>query len=310
MLRYIASRLLQAAFLIVAITLAVFWILRATAGDPAKIANPVFARPDVVEQYRKMFGTDKPRLQQLWEFVSGIPHGNFGTSFRFQRPVFGLILDRLPATLALAGIALLIAVTTALVLGVLSARRPGSFIDWLAGTLAMFGQSAPAFWVGLMLIIFISVKGGWLPSGGLSNWEGLVLPAITVALATLPTELRVLRASMREVLQQDYVRAARAFGVPAWRIDFVYALRNAFLPLLTVIGVDMGYLLGGVIVTEVVFNYPGVGQLALMALQSRDYPLIQGITILTAGIFVLVNLLVDLLYGVVDPRIRLASQAE
>lgn len=309
MLRYIGSRLLQALILIMGITLTVFVILRLTSGDPAKIANPVFARQDVIQSYREMFGTDKPLLHQLWQFLQGIPSGDLGISFRYQQPVMELIGERLPATLKLAAVSLTMAIVAAVVLGVLSARYPRSPFAWVANVLSMLGQSAPTFWVGLMLITLFSVHLGWFPASGDTCWKSIVLPAVTVALATLPTQLRVLRASMREVLGQDYIGAARAFGVAETRISFVYALRNAFLPLLTVIGVDMGYTLGGVIVTETVFNYPGIGQLALTALDSRDYPLIQGITVVTAGIFVLVNLAVDLLYGLVDPRIRLAERA-
>ncbi len=309
MLRYIASRLAQALVLIAGITLAVFVILRLSSGDPAKIANPVFARQDVIQSYRELFGTDKPFTSQLWSFLSGAVHGDLGISFRYQQPVTDLILERLPATLLLAGISLALAVSLAVVLGVLSARYPRSPVAWVANAVSLLGQSLPTFWVALMLITIFSVNLGWFPASGDDGWKALVLPSITVAIATLPTELRVLRAGMREVLGQDYIGAARAFGIAEQRISFVYALRNASLPLLTVIGVDMGYTLGGVIVTETVFNYPGIGQLALTALDSRDYPLIQGITIITAGVFVLVNLGVDLLYGLVDPRIRLAERA-
>ena len=309
MLRYIGSRVAQALVLVAGITLAVFVILRLTSGDPAKIANPVFAREDVLQSYREMFGTDRSLPDQLWQFLSGIPNGDLGISFRYQQPVLELIGERLPATLKLAALSLVLAIVTAVVLGVLSARYPRSPFAWIANVLSMLGQSAPTFWVGLMLITIFSVHLGWFPASGDDGFEALILPAITVAFATLPTQLRVLRASMREVLSQDHVGAARAFGIGEGRIAFVYALRNAFLPLLTVIGVDMGYTLGGVIVTETVFNYPGIGQLALTAMDSRDYPLIQGITIVTAGIFVFVNLAVDLLYGLVDPRIRLAERA-
>lgn len=305
MVRYITARLAQALLLVSGITLSVFVILRLTSGDPAKIANPLFAREDVVEEYRKLFGTDRTLLDQLGTFLSGIPRGDLGSSFRYQEPVTDLIVQKLPATLMLAGLALTLSVVTAVVLGVLAARYPRSPVAWIANTLAMLGQSAPAFWVGLMLISVVSVQLGLLPASGFQSASSLVLPAITIALTTLPTQLRVLRASMTEVLGQEHVEAARAFGLPEWRINYVYALRNAALPLLTVVGVDIGYLLGGVIVVERVYDFPGIGQLALTALDSRDYPLIQGITIVTAGLFVLINLVVDLFYSVVDPRIRL-----
>ena len=305
MIRYIVLRSLQAFLLVVAITLVVFVILRVTAGDPARVRAPVFARPDVIEEYRKEFGTDKPIYEQLGTFVAGIPRGDLGDSFRYQKPVFDLIVERLPRTLQLAFAALVIATVTATVLGVLSARRPGSAVDRLSSLLAVAGQSAPVFWVGLVLIFFFSVRYTLFPAGGYGGWKSLVLPAVAVALSILPTELRVLRASMRTELQQDYVRTARASGLSERRINFIYALRNACLPLLTVIGIDVGYLLGGAIVAEVVFNMPGIGQLALEALNARDYPLVQGITIVTASIFVLMNLLIDILYLFVDPRIRL-----
>jgi ABC-type dipeptide/oligopeptide/nickel transport system permease component len=307
--RYVAFRVAQGLFLVVAITFAVFFILRISEGDPARIAAPMAANPDVINTYKREFGTDRPILSQLTTFLSGIPHGDFGTSFRYLQPVTSLIKERFPATLELALLALLLSVSLSVSLGVLSARRPGSIVDWISGTLAMFGQSAPSFWVGLLLVAFIAVRLGILPAGGNESPLSLVLPTLTVAVGLLPTELRVLRASMREVLGQDYIRAARAFGLPEWRINFVYALRNAVLPMMTLVGLDMGYLLGGVIVAEGVFNYNGIGQLALLALNSRDYPLIQGITVMTSSAFIGLNIVTDLLYSVVDPRVRIAQAA-
>lgn len=309
MFRYVVFRVGQGLFLVVAITFAVFFILRISEGDPARIAAPMAANPDVINTYKREFGTDRPILAQLTTFLSGIPHGDFGTSFRYLQPVTSLIKERFPATIELALLALLLSVSLAVSLGVMSARRPGSLVDWVSGTLAMFGQSAPSFWVGLLLAAFIAVRLGILPAGGNDSPLSLVLPTLTVAVGLLPTELRVLRASMREVLGQDYIRAARAFGLPEWRINFVYALRNAVLPMMTLVGLDMGFLLGGVIVAEGVFNYNGIGQLALLALNSRDYPLIQGITVLTSSVFIGLNIVTDLLYSVVDPRVRIAQTA-
>ena len=190
-------------------------------------------------------------------------------------------------------------------LGSLAAMKPRSGWAWLSSALAALGQSAPVFWSGAILVLVFAVGLRWLPSGGFTGPSSLVLPSIAVTLSILPTQLRVLRASMEASLKEEYIRTARAFGLRQSRITFVYALKNASLPLLTVIGVDIGYLLGGVIVAEVVFAYPGIGELALVALNARDYPLIQGITIVTASTFVVVNLLIDLVYGRIDPRIRL-----
>jgi len=298
-------RLLQSVVIVVLIAIAVFIVLRLSAGDPARIRAPVFARPDVIEQYRREFGTDRPLLEQLWSFLVGAVRGDFGLSFRFQAPVMELILVALPRTLLLACVSLVLSLAIAVGLGSLAALKPRSIWGWLSSALAAFGQSAPVFWSSAILVLVFAVGLRWLPSGGFTGPASLVLPAIAVMLSILPTQLRVLRASMESVLKEEYIRTANAFGIKPSRITFVYALKNACLPLLTVIGVDIGYLLGGVIVAEVVFAFPGIGELALVALNARDYPLIQGITIVTASTFVVVNLLIDLLYGRIDPRIRM-----
>ena len=287
------------------ITITVFIILRFSAGDPARIKAPVFARADVIEQYRRDFGTDRPVFEQLSTFVTNAVSGDLGVSFRYQAPVADLIWDTLPKTLALAGTALLISVSIAILLGSLAAQRPKSVWAVIASTVAIFGQSAPVFWTGSILVLIFAVTLGWLPAVGYTGFWSLILPAFAVMLSILPTQLRILRAAMERALEDEYIRTARAFGITNMRIVFVYALKNAFLPLLTVIGLDAGYLLGGVIVAEVVFAFPGIGELALIALNSRDFPLIQGITIVSASIFVIVNLIVDLLYTALDPRIKL-----
>lgn len=302
---YVIRRTLQAFVIVFAIAVMVFLVLRLSAGDPARIRAPVFASPEVIEQYRRDFGTDRPIIEQLGTFLGSALKGDLGTSFRFQEPVTDLILTALPRTLVLAGCALVLSLAITIVLGSLAARRPRSVWAGLATVLATVGQSAPVFWTGALMVILFSVNWGWLPPGGFTGPSSLLLPAVAVALSIVPTQLRVLRSSMRAVLREEYIRTAHAFGLSQRRITYVYALKNAFLPLLTVIGVDVGYLLGGVIVAEVVFAFPGIGELALVALNSRDYPLVQGITIVTASIFVIVNLLIDLTYAMIDPRIRM-----
>ena len=302
---YVLRRLLQSIIIVVFIAVAVFIVLRLSAGDPARIRAPVFARPDVIEQYRRDFGIDRPLLEQLGAFLWGAIRGDFGQSFRFQAPVMQLILDALPRTLLLAAVSLVLSLVVAVGLGSLAAMKPRSIWAWISSALAALGQSAPVFWSGAVLVLVFAVGLRWLPSGGFSGPLSLVLPSIAVALSILPTQLRVLRSSMEASLKEEYIRTARAFGLRQSRITFVYALKNASLPLLTVIGVDIGYLLGGVIVAEVVFAFPGIGELALVALNARDYPLIQGITIVTASTFVVVNLLIDLVYERIDPRIRM-----
>ena len=302
---FIFQRVAQAVVIVCMITITVFVILRFSAGDPARIKAPVFARADIIEQYRRDFGTDRPVFEQLSSFVTNALQGDLGISFRYQAPVADLIWDTLPKTLALAGTALLISVSISILLGSLAAQRPRSAWALLASTVAIIGQSAPVFWTGSILVLVFAVTFGWLPAGGYTGFSSLILPAFAVMLSILPTQLRILRTAMERALQDEYIRTARAFGISNKRITFVYALKNAFLPLLTVIGLDAGYLLGGVIVAEVVFAFPGIGELALIALNSRDFPLIQGITIVSASIFVVVNLAVDLLYTGLDPRIRL-----
>jgi ABC-type dipeptide/oligopeptide/nickel transport system permease component len=308
MAAFALRRIVQAVIIVAVITIAVFVVLRLSAGDPARLRAPVFVSPEVLDQYRHDFGTDRPLLTQLGSFVWGALHGDLGQSFRFQAPVTNLILEALPRTVMLAAVALGMSLALAIGLGSLAALRPRSVWGWLSSAVAAFGQSAPVFWTGAVLVLIFAVGLRWLPPGGYSGFPSLVLPAVAVMLSILPTQLRVLRASMEAVLKEEYIRTARAFGIRQGRITFVYALKNACLPLLTVIGVDVGYLLGGVIVAEVVFNFPGIGGLALTALNARDYPLIQGITIVTASAFVIVNLLIDLIYARIDPRIRLEQQ--
>ena len=307
MRRFFLRRLAQNLLMLAFIVLAVFVIMRLTAGDPARIKAPIFGSEDVLDRYRAEFGTDTPLPAQLVSFLSGIVRGDFGESFRYQEPVFSLIAQRLPQTAMLALSALLLAVGVALLLGVAGARRPDGWLDRLGQAIAAFGQSAPTFWIGLMLVLVFSLGFGWFPAVGFNGPQSLVLPAIAIALAVLPADLRVIRTAMIDGLAQEYIRTARAFGIPEWRITYVYALRNAALPLVTVVGIDLGYLLGGTIVAEVVFNYPGIGQLAIDAVNARDYPLVQAITIVTAAIFVFVNLGIDLLYMVLDPRIRIEA---
>ncbi len=282
-------------------------MLRFTAGDPARIRGNLFSTNEVLDEYRRQFGTDRTVFQQFATFLNGVIHGSLGNSFRYQEPVTGLVLPALRHTMLLGMTALLISLSLAILLGTISARNPRGLVARASGVLAIFGQSAPLFWIGLLLISLFSVNLGWLPSGGFTSWKNLILPAVTLAMNILPSEMRVLSASVKAELDEDYVRTAHAFGLARWRVYFVHVLRNACLPLLTVVGNDMGMLLGGAIVAEVVFNFPGIGTLALVGLNARDYPLLQGVTIVAACTFVLVNLLVDLLYTVINPRVRLGG---
>ena len=306
-MKYLLSRLAQALVIVVAIAVVVFFALRLTAGDPARLRAQIFSDESVLDQYRKDFGTDQPLVVQFLRFFGGFVRGDLGTSFRYETPVTELLGPALLNTVTLGALALMVTFVLASVLGTLSARKPGGIVSRISSVIAIVGQSAPLFWVSLLLISFFSLTLGWLPPGGFTGPESLVLPVIALTLGLLPSQMRVLTSSVRQELSEDYVRTARAFGLSETRIGFVYIYRNALLPLLTVIGNDMGQLLGGVIVAEVVFNFPGIGNLALTAMNSRDYPLIQGIVICAAAVFVLINVVVDLLYTVINPRVRLRA---
>lgn len=308
-MRYVISRVVQAAVVVLVIAVAVFFALRLTAGDPARIKGQVFTQESVLDAYRAQFGTDKPIFEQFLIFFGGLWQGNLGTSFRYEVPVMSIVLPALGNTLMLGGIVLFLSFLLATLLGTISARNPQGLVARFASIIAVVGQSAPLFWVSLLLISLFSLQLRWLPPGGLEGPESLILPVVALTLAILPSQMRVLISSVRKELREDYVRTAEAFGIPSRKISFVYVYRNAVLPLMTVIGNDMGVLFGGVIVAEMVFNYPGIGSVALTAMSARDYPLIQGITIVAAATFVTVNLIVDLLYTVVNPRVRLAKAA-
>lgn len=308
-MRYLLSRLAQAVVIVIAIAVVVFFALRLTAGDPARLRAQIFSDETVLDQYRKDFGTDQPLIVQFFRFFGGLLRGDLGTSFRYEEPVSSLLGTALGNTLILGGIALTLSFMLASILGILSARRPDGVVGRLSSAIAVVGQSAPLFWVALLLISLFAINLGVFPPGGFQGPDSLVLPSIALTLSILPSQMRVLTSSVKSELTEDYVRTARAFGLSETRIGFVYVYRNALLPLLTVVGNDMGVLLGGVIVAEVVFNYPGIGSLALTGMNSRDYPLIQGIAIVAAAAFVAINLIVDLLYTVVNPRVRLAAAA-
>jgi ABC-type dipeptide/oligopeptide/nickel transport system permease component len=304
MVSYLIRRLITSILLIAGIFIVVFFALRLAAGDPARLAAGTFANDEVLQEYRRQFGTDRTPLQQLGTFLSGLPRGDFGTSFRYQQPTFTLIAQRASNTLRLGGISLLIVIVLSGVLGVLAAVHRGSALDQAVVALAIFGQSAPVFWVGLMLALVFSVRLRLFPAIGYSGWQSLVLPVITIVIAELPWQLRIVRSEMVETLLQDFVRTHRAYGIRPDRINYMYALRNAAIPWVSVMGVQAGYLLGGVIVAEAVFNYPGLGQLFIQGVTARDYPLVQSITIVTASLFVFLNFLVDVVYSFIDPRVR------
>jgi peptide/nickel transport system permease protein len=301
--RYVASRLLQGLIMVLLVATFVFVLLRWFGSDPASIATLPGASPEVIAQYRASFGLDKPILEQYGGFLANAAVGDFGTSFRVRQSAMLLVLEALVRTGVLVGLALLTSLVLAVVAGLFAARRPGRSVDRISGLVASFLQSIPVFWLGIVLVLVLSVHLSVFPALASLSPTGLVLPVAAIALGLFPEQFRLLRASAAESLAQDYVRSARGFGVPERTILFRYVLKNSVLPLLTVLGIQLGYLLGGAVAVEVVFDYPGIGTLAQKALLSRDFPIMQAVTIVAAASFLVLNLFVDLLYRALNRRV-------
>lgn len=303
MLRYALKRILLTLPVVVGI-LFVSFMLTHISGDPTDL----ILAPDVTEEARAAFrakhGLDRPVWEQLGRFAWFALQGDFGMSLRFGEPAISLVVERLPATAELAMASILVAMAIGIPAGVLAAYRRNAASDVLVRTLILGGQAIPNFYFGIVAIVIFAVWLRWLPTGGRGSWEQLILPTATLGLSLVALIARVTRSSMLEVLGQDYVRTARAKGLGEPRVVWLHALRNAFIPVLTVIGLQVGFLLGGVVVTETVFSWPGVGRLAVQAIYARDFPVVQAVVLLFALIFVFVNLAVDLLYAALDPRIR------
>jgi peptide/nickel transport system permease protein len=285
----------------------VFFILRLT-GDPVRLMVSEAASDADIQNIRRNLGLDRPLWEQYLTYVANVARGDFGTSLRQTgQPAMKLVLDRYPATLQLAAAALLISTTLALIFGLISAVKRYSLLDNVVMSIALFGQCVPNFWLGLMLILIFAVQLAVLPSQGYGdgNPRYLILPAITLAAPVLARLTRLVRSGMLDVLGEDYLRTARAKGLAQRDLVFGHALKNAAIPLVTIIALDFGVLLGGAVITETIFVWPGVGALAIESINGRDFPVVQAAVFLIAATFVLVNLTVDLMYTWLDPRIRL-----
>jgi peptide/nickel transport system permease protein len=322
LLRFLAQRLVKAAIVVLAIVVFQFVLIRLAPGDPASViaGQSGAADAEFMAQLRAQFGLDRPMHEQLWIYVKGILTLDLGFSHRQQLPVATLIWERLPATLLLTGVAFLFAITAGVALGVAAARRVGRPADSVITVVALTFYATPIFWVGLLLVLIFSVWLEWLPSFGmytvgadltgfahaLDVGRHLILPSITLGLFFLAIYARLARASMLEVADQDFVRTAHAKGVPEGRIIRAHVLRNALLPVITFAGIQAGQLVGGSILVETVFAWPGIGRLAFDALLQRDYAVLLGVFFCTAVMVVLFNLITDLLYAVIDPRVEVA----
>lgn len=302
--RYLVRRLVYTIPTLLGVTVAVFLLVRLIPGDPARVIAGLLATPEEVERLRVELGLNRPLYVQYVHFLHGIFTGNLGISAATRTPVLTEIASRFPATLMLAVTSTLIAGGLGILAGVTSATAYNSWLDYTVMTAALAGVSIPVFWLGIMLMLLFSVYLHWLPAGGYGGVAHLILPVITLGAFSLAIIARITRSSLLETLGMDYVRTAHAKGLPHRAVMYQHALRNSLIPVITVIGLQFGSLLGGAVLTETTFAWPGLGRLLVGAISSRDYPIIQGIVLLFAVLFVAVNLAVDILYAYVDPRIR------
>lgn len=283
----------------------VFLILRLVPGDPAILILGVDASPDALEALRERLGLDKSLLEQYIIYLGGVLRLDFGASLQVGGQAMALVVQRVPASLVLASSALVFAVAVGIPMGIAAALRPNGAADRLISLLSLVAQSAPPFWVGIVFILIFARALGWLPSAGNASVRHIILPAITLSLPYLALLVRLTRSGLLEVINEGYIQTARAKGLKEWNVILPHALRNALIPILTVVGLQFGTMLGGAVIVETVFAWPGVGRLLIDSISSRDYGVVQASVLLITAGFVLVNLAVDLLYGYIDPRVRL-----
>ncbi|MBB2992440.1 peptide/nickel transport system permease protein [Mycolicibacterium iranicum] len=311
--QFVARRLAYSAVVMLGVLVLVFALVHLVPGDPVRIALGTRYTPEAYEALRTASGLDRPLVSQFFGYLGSALTGDLGVSFRNGDPVTVTLLERLPATLSLGFAGIVIALVIALPAGIYSALREGRFSDALVRVSSQFGVSIPDFWMGILLIALFSTVLGWLPTSGYrplfedpAGWlRHIILPGLTVGVVAAAIMTRYVRAAVLEVASMGYVRTARSKGLSPRVVTFRHTVRNALVPILTITGIQLATLLGGVIVVEVVFAWPGLGRLVFIAVAARDYPLIQGAVLVIAALFLLINLLVDVLYAVVDPRIRL-----
>ncbi len=302
--KYVIKRLLMLIPVIIGVSFLVFFIMSLAPGDTARMMLGEDAPIEAVEALREELGLNDPLLVRYANYMLDLLHGDLGTSYKSDRPVFSEIAARFPATLELAFWGMMFAVVLSIPIGILSATRQYSFVDGISMVFALLGVATPNFWLGLMLIIGFSLHLGWFPSGGAEGWRSLVLPVITLGTGCMANITRTTRSSMLEVIRQDYIRTAKAKGVSRKKVINKHALKNALIPVITVIGLQFGALLGGAVLTEAVFAWPGLGTFLVNSIKAKDTPSVLGCVIIFSICFSIVNLCVDLIYAFIDPRIK------
>lgn len=303
MLRYFLTKFLQSLLLLLGVLLLVFFMVRLT-GDPASLMMPREASPEQVAAFREAMGFNRPLFVQFVDFFKGAVVGDFGNSLHFKTPAMPLVLQRLPATVQLAAVGLLMAMVMGIPLGLIGGFNPGSVADSVGRTIALLGQSIPNFWLALIMILLFAVRLGWFPSFGRDQWHSVVMPAFVLGLPVLGQLVRLTRSAVLEIRSEDFIRTAYSKGLEPRVIYVKHVLRNVAIPLVSVIGVQFGYMLGGSIYIESIFAWPGMGQLLEQAIGWRDFQLVMAIAVFTSVVVLILNLLTDLAYAVIDPRIR------
>lgn len=303
MLLYVLKRLLASVVVLLSMMFLVMLIMELIPGDPAALMLGENATQEMVDKLRYQLGLDRPIFTRYLEYVWSIAHGDLGRSIREMAPVSTLLKETWPETLKLTLAAMLLTLGVGLPIGIASGAKPGSILDHVSRVVSLLGLCMPVFWIGLILIYFFSVSLRWFPVGGTGTWRHLVLPAVTMSAYTVATLARMTRSSMMEVLNEDYVRTARAKGLSFWAVVVRHGFRNSMIPIVTIFGMQVGQLMGGAILTETVFAWPGMGRLMIGAIMERDYPLVQGTVLVFAAAFILINFLVDLSYGLINPQV-------
>jgi peptide/nickel transport system permease protein len=301
--RYLIQRLAHLVWVLLAVSILVFLLIH-LSGDPVRLLTPLDARPEDVERVRRLYGLDRPWPVQYWQFVKDAARGDLGESFRFSRPALELVMQRLPYTALLAVVTIALTVGAGIPVGLWVGARAGSAADWVVSLLTFVCISLPSFWLGVLLILLFADRLRWLPASGFESPLYLILPSLTLAVYTTGLITRLVRSDVLEVLRQDFIRTARAKGLGERAVLSRHALRNALISAVTVLGLQLGNLLGGSVVVEAVFAWPGVGWLMLQGIQTRDLPVVRAVVLVVGTLFVLINLAVDLLYLYLDPRIR------
>jgi ABC-type dipeptide/oligopeptide/nickel transport system permease component len=306
MQRYVVHQLVQLVVAVIGISMLAFVILH-VLGDPVLLLLPQNAGKEEFERYRKLLGLDRPLWVQYWKFASQAVQGDFGKSWYADTPAFSLVLERMPPTIYLTLAGLVVALLIALPLGILAALKRHSFVDTLCTAIAVAGQAMPLFWFGIMLIIIFAVRLRALPASGYGTWQHFVMPAFCLGAAFAPVTMRLVRSGVIEVMSMEYINTARAKGVGERTVVIKHAFRNACIPIVTVLGLQFGQLLGGAIITETVFAWPGVATLTVESIRNQDFPVVQCAVVLLALLIVTANVIVDLVVGFIDPRIRVST---